>query len=303
MGKRRKGSGIMYELCQVGERSWYINCPAKIGLWQQTDTDIWLIDSGNDKEAGRRVRKLLDEHGWKLRGIVNTHSNADHIGGNRYLQQQTGCRIFANGIETAFTRHPILEPAFLYGGYPCKDLRHKFLLAAESDAEDIASPDFPKELEIIQLPGHFFDMIGVRTPDGTAFVADCISSEVTLEKYQISFLYDVTAYLDTLDRVQGMEAKMFVPAHAEAAEDLTALIGCNRRKVHEVAAHLVQLCVTPSTFEELLQKVFTDYGLVMNFEQYVLVGSTVRSYLSWLKDTGRVTVSFEDNRLLWKAAE
>ena len=231
----------MYELCQVGTRTWYINCPAKIGLWQQTDTDVWLIDSGNDKEAGRRVRKLLDERGWKLRGIVNTHSNADHIGGNRYLQQQTGCRIFANGIEAAFTRRPILEPAFLYGGYPCKDLRHKFLLAAESDAEDVSSPDFPRELEIIPLPGHFFDMIGVRTPDGVAFVADCLSSEATLEKYQISFIYDVTAYLDTLDRVQALDAKMFVPAHAEAATDLTALIDCNRRKVHEVAEHLVLL--------------------------------------------------------------
>ena len=293
----------MYELCQVGTRTWYINCPAKIGLWQQTDTDVWLIDSGNDKEAGRRVRKLLDERGWKLRGIVNTHSNADHIGGNRYLQQQTGCRIFANGIEAAFTRRPILEPAFLYGGYPCKDLRHKFLLAAESDAEDVSSPDFPRELEIIPLPGHFFDMIGVRTPDGVAFVADCLSSEATLEKYQISFIYDVTAYLDTLDRVQALDAKMFVPAHAEAATDLTALIDCNRRKVHEVAEHLVRLCAVPSTFEELLQKVFTDCGLVMNFEQYVLVGSTVRSYLSWLKDSGRVTVSFKDNRMLWKSAE
>ena len=87
------------------------------------------------------------------------------------------------------------------------------------------------------------------------------------------------------------------------ATDLTALIDCNRRKVHEVAEHLVRLCAVPSTFEELLQKVFTDCGLVMNFEQYVLVGSTVRSYLSWLKDSGRVTVSFEDNRMLWKSAE
>ena len=38
----------------------------------------------------------------------------------------------------------------------------------------------------------------------------------------------------------------------------------------------------------------------MTMEQYVLVGSTVRSYLSWLKDTGRITVQFDDNRLLWQ---
>ena len=51
---------------------------------------------------------------------------------------------------------------------------------------------------------------------------------------------------------------------------------------------------------QLLQKLFDNYGLTLTFEQYVLVGSTVKSYLAWLKDTGRLTVLFEDNRLLWR---
>ncbi len=38
------------------------------------------------------------------------------------------------------------------------------------------------------------------------------------------------------------------------------------------------------------------YGLTMNFEQYVLVGSTVRSYLAWLNGL------FENNMLLWQRA-
>jgi hypothetical protein len=42
------------------------------------------------------------------------------------------------------------------------------------------------------------------------------------------------------------------------------------------------------------------YELDMNFEQYVLVGSTVRSYLSWLKDNDRVSARFEDNTLIWE---
>ena len=47
---------------------------------------------------------------------------------------------------------------------------------------------------------------------------------------------------------------------------------------------------------------FIGYGLSMNFEQYVLVGSTVRSYLSWLKDTEKMTAEFQDNMLLWQKA-
>ena len=60
-------------------------------------------------------------------------------------------------------------------------------------------------------------------------------------------------------------------------------------------------CSEPICFENILQRLFSDYGLTMNFEQYVLVGSIVRSYLSWLKDDGKLDVTFEDNILLWNA--
>ena len=206
----------MYELIQISEQSYYIQSPAKIGLVKLNDTEVCLIDSGNDKDAGRRVRKILDTNGWTLKAIYNTHSNADHIGGNKYLQAQTGCRVYAPGIECDFTRHPILEPAFLYGGYPCKDLRHKFLLAQESGAEELTEAALPEGFEIIQLPGHFFDMVGFRTPDDVVYLADCLSSRETLEKYRIGFIYDIAAYLETLEMVKTLEAKIFVPAHAPA---------------------------------------------------------------------------------------
>lgn len=290
----------MYELVQVGDRSYYINCPAKMGVWLADEHKVYLIDSGNDKDAGRKVRQILEKNGWQLQGILNTHSNADHIGGNRYLQGQTGCRVYAGGIEAAFTQYPILEPSFLYGGFPCKDLRHKFLLAQDSKVSDFSDSGFPEEIEIIPLPGHFFDMVGFRTPDQTVFLADCISSKAALDKYAVSFIYDVGAYLKTLDMVESMKAAIFVPAHAEATDDVRELVEYNRRKVHEIADRLTEICGSPQTFEMVLKRIFDEYGLQMNFEQYVLVGSTVRSYLSWLKDSGRATAVFRDNQLFWE---
>ena len=290
----------MYELIQVSERSYYIQSPAKIGLVRLEGQEVCLIDSGSDKDACRKVRQHLDANGWKLTAIYNTHSNADHIGGNKYLQGQTGCQIYAPGIECAFTRHPVLEPSFLYGGYPCKDLRHKFLMAQESDVRELTAECLPECLERIPLPGHFFDMAGFRTDDGVVYLADCLSSRETLDKYQIGFIYDVAAYLDTLEKVKSMEAKQFVPAHAEAAEDVSGLAQYNIDKVLEIAERIVGLCGEPLHFEAILQKLFSDYGLTMNFEQYVLVGSTVRSYLAWLKDGGRLEALFEDNMLRWR---
>ena len=93
---------------------------------------------------------------------------------------------------------------------------------------------------------------------------------------------------------------MFVPAHAEAVSDIKELVWYNRDKVYSIAERILSICEKPINFEGILQQVFKGYGLAMNFEQYVLVGSTVRSYLSWLKDTGKVDAMFQDSMLLWQ---
>lgn len=291
----------MYELVQVTDRTYYINCPAKIGVVRVGENGVILIDSGSDKDAGKKVYRTLEQNGWKLLSILNTHSHADHIGGNRYLQNQTGCKIFASRIESAFTNHPILEPVSLYGGCPPKALRHKFLLAQESAASDFSDPAFPREIEVIPLPGHSFDMVGFRTPGNVVFLGDCVSSQSTLEKYGVSFLYDVEALLKTLDAVEAMEAAMFVPAHAEAVQDIRELVDLNRNKVHEIGDKLVSICRKPSAFDAILREIFREYNLTMTFEQHALVGSTVRSYLAWLMDSGRITAEIQDDTLVWSA--
>ena len=290
----------MYELVQVSERSYYIQSPAKIGLVRTGEKEVCLIDSGNDKDAGKKVKKIIDAEGWTLSAIYNTHSHADHVGGNRYLQAQTGCRIYASGIEQGFTVHPVLEPSYLYGGNPPKELRHKFLMAQESQAQPFTKDVLPEGWEMIPLPGHSFDMVGFRTPDDVVFLADCLSSAGTLEKYQISFLVDAGAYLHTLEAVKSMKAALFVPAHAEAAEEIASLAQLNIDKVMEISEKILAICREPAGFEQILRQLFEDYKLTMTFEQHALVGSTVRSYLAWLSDSGKLQMQIDRNMLLWK---
>ena len=76
----------------------------------------------------------------------------------------------------------------------------------------------------------------------------------------------------------------------------------NIDKVQEIAEKITDICREPLCAEQILGRLFDDYGLAMNFEQYVLVGSTVRSYLAWLLDTGRLLAEFEENMLLWRRA-
>ena len=123
--------------------------------------------------------------------------------------------------------------------------------------------------------------------------------------YEITFDYSETddKCLETLERVKEMKAKIFVGAHIEPTEDVRELAQYNIDKTLEVAAKIVEFCRTPQTFEEVLQKLFLDYNMKMNFDQYVLIGSTVRSYMAWLKNEGRLDVDFVDAKMLWKTVQ
>lgn len=196
--------------------------------------------------------------------------------------------------------NPVLEPAFLYGGFPPNALRNHFLEAAPSNALPLDSQGFPQELEVIDLPGHSFDMIGLRTPDDVVFLADALVSEEAIQKYQVSFLYDVKGYLATLQKVEQMQARLFIPSHAAATEEIAPLARANREKIVQIIEYLLNLCQAPHSFEEILQAVFHQYALTMDCNQYVLVGSTVRSYLAYLYQQQKLSFRFVSNRMLWQ---
>lgn len=110
----------MYELVQVAGNSYYIQSPAKIGLVRLNDTEVCLIDSGNDKETGRKVRQLLEANGWRLTAIYNTHSNADHIGGNKYLQGQTRMSHLRPGHRVQLYQTPYFGSSLSLWRLSCK---------------------------------------------------------------------------------------------------------------------------------------------------------------------------------------
>ena len=290
--------GAFMELCQVGKNTYYIKNATNIGIYQIDDKNVYLIDTGNDKDAGKKILKIVEEQGWIVKGIINTHSNADHIGGNKVIQDRTNAPVFANCVETAFIKYPILEPSFLYGGYPMKELRNKFLLAKESNVTSIEQ--LPKGLEYFSLKGHFFDMIGIKTSDDVYFLADALFSEETIRKYHVFFIYDVKEFLNTLDFLDTLDGKLYIPSHCKATNDISSLIMINRNKVQEVMDKIYNACKKEMTFEEILKYIFDEYHLTMNVNQYVLIGSTIKSYLSYLVDENKLDYEFQENKMIWR---
>lgn len=296
--------------------------PTNLGLYVFRQGDAaraLVIDSGGDEDSGRRIVRECERLGVSLAALLNTHSNADHCGGNASVYKRTGCAIAATGLEAAFLQYPQLEASFLAGAFPQKALRNKFLMAPPSRATHLLEPpcelalgergevDIQKlsatgsdSLHIVSLPGHYFGMVGVMTPDKVFFAADALAGAPILEKYHIFFFYDVAAELETLSMLERIEAAWFVPSHAEPVRDIRPLVGLNRAKIFEIAEVIVGLVSDSASLEDIVADVCAHYDIILNADQHVLVGSTIRSYLSWLCDQGRLEYGFERNRMTFR---
>lgn len=290
----------MYELIKVSDKCYYIDSPSKVGIYKQSDKDVYLIDSGSDTGSAKKTLKICEQQGWSIKGIINTHAHADHIGGNAYIQEKTGCDIFCSAIESPFVEHTVINPIHIYGGYFPTELEHKFFLAKCSKTKSITHPDFPQELRVFDISGHSLGMIAIVTPDNVSFVGDIVSSEFIIEKYGITYLLNIKKHLESLEFVENMTADTYIMSHVDTVSDIRPLIKLNRDKVQEICSLIVTLLKEPMSYDTLLQKLFSHYNLTMSFRQHALVGSTVRSYLTFLKNEGKIDAKATDNVMIWK---
>lgn len=272
---------------------------AAFGVVCTGDKEVCLVDSG-DRAAGESLVGLLRENGWRLSAVYNTHSHADHVGGNALLQQQTGCAILAPERECAALRDPSQSVAQLYGGCPPSFLCIPSLMAEASAAVPLTAAALPDGWEILPLPGHSPDMVGYRTADGTVFLADCLCGHELLDTYPLTYIYDVAAYLQTLEYVRSLSANCFVPAHADPTDNIRPLAQYNIDAVWRNADRITAICRKPTGFDDLLATLFSANGMTLTAARYALIGSTLRSYLSWLCDIGRLRPLLADHRLRWE---
>lgn len=134
--------------------------------------------------------------------------------------------------------------------------------------------------------------------------ADCLSSKATLDKYEVSFLVDPEAYIDTLKHITDVDADLYIPCHAAPCkrDELRELADINIRKVFEIKDKVLKIIETPKTSDEILKEIFEDYNLEVTYEQHALIGTTIRSYLSWLEKDGKAGPVIEDSFIKWVRA-
>ncbi|MFA6504820.1 MAG: MBL fold metallo-hydrolase [Treponemataceae bacterium] len=292
-----------FEIVALSDSVSYVPSLSNVGLWAGPEGTV-LIDSGNDAEAGRRILRSLENSGRKLSAVFLTHSNADHAGGAAALVSRSGVPIYASRIESSLCADPILEPSFVWGGFPPRELKNKFFVApscaVSALSEDGSLPPALAGAAVIPLPGHFFSQCGFLA-DGVLFAGDALFGTLSIEKHPVFFVYDVAAFLSSLDKIAAAGARMVIPSHGTPTEDVASLISINRAAVERAASVVGEACAGGASFEDVLAFVCVRFGIKLDWAQYALVGSTVRSYLVYLREQSVVDVEFSDGRMLWRA--
>lgn len=266
---------------------------------------VLLIDSGNDSDKAKKLLKTLEGEGLELEAVWNTHSHADHWGGNHLLQDRTGCEIRASKIEAAIINNNIMEPFYLYGAMPLRQLRNKFLMAKPCVCGELGMGPASfrgQQVDVLDLKGHSPGMIGFLTEERIAFIGDALIGEEIVKKYKMLFTTDVKSHFESLTTLKETDADWFVPGHGEPVdrEGLEALVECNREALQRVNDLLLEACRVPRSLEELLGHVAERLSLPMNVGQYFLNRSTLSAHLAYLCNEKWMEVFMEGPRLLYE---
>ena len=183
----------------------------------EDEKNIILIDSGLNRENATRIDKIIqDNFNKKIGTIINTHSNADHAGGNKYFFEKYNCKILSTKKESAFLENPYLESAFLWGAHPFDKIRTSYFECEFSTATEFVNENSIIELNskakitFLSLPGHFIDMIGISILDSdnkkTIFLGDSIFGAQMIQKYSISYMVQISEFINTLDKISKIES-------------------------------------------------------------------------------------------------
>lgn len=290
----------MYGLHQLGERTWYMDGFTNIGVYV-TDNRATLIDGGSDSTAAESILAHARERGWVIDRVLCTHAHGDHTGGCAVIRAETGAVVYAAGEDAQVIQAPAVAPACLYGGRPMAAMLSKYTYPPVCECVVLTETALPQGMEMLRTDGHSVAHTAFRTADGVWFMGDSVIGEESLRRHKPSFLYDVGKHLDTLDRVAELEGEVFLPSHCEPVTDIRSLARYNRSCVMEVGDFIVEVCggeVFP-TADDVLAAVLEHFSVRPSLLQYTMVGSTVRSYLSWLAENGRIEPRFEGTKPVW----
>ncbi len=288
----------MFTFKEVAENVFLYRAHCNSIVYRYSGDKVAVIDTGIDKGHVKKLKLAVDEYGFEITHILNTHYHADHTGGNKYICNETNAAVYLDGIEGAVIKNPILNLRLLTGGQPLEKQFNKFFL---SDPATRFTNILPQGIVRHSFPGHSLDMSVYELQSGVFCLGDLYVEEKVALKYKIIHICDIESHLDSLNRAKGLKGKLFIPSHGDAVDDISSLVDANIKNIEEIIFTIKNICKTAINIDEILKKLFDRYNLNLEILQYSTCMTTLRSYLSYLVSKGEMECFFEDNKQLFKS--
>lgn len=283
------------ELKKIIDDVYYISGRTNVGVVARDDWCI-VVDTGLDEDHGRRIINIVRDAGLQLKYIFNTHSHADHIGGNSFIRHKAEVKILAPSLESYFIENPVLEPVFIYGSYPPESLKEKFFMAEPSKVDETVTEEVDKELRYVSLPGHSFNMHGIVSDD-VFFIADALFPENLVKKFGIIYHFNVKEAVKTLEKLEKTKYRYYVPSHFDPVSDIDNIVKANLESIQKVRKLIEEYASSKISMEELFSNTLREFNLELSPSMYFLYSSALKSYVSWLVDEKVIDAVFENGRL------
>lgn len=271
---------------------------ALLPVYKLTDRDIVLIDTGYAKLDRSALTNLIDENGWRVRAVLCSHAHWDHTGNVRYLQQRYGAQAAISLIEAGISVNPdsyrANYVALTYGKSRELFLEECFtadrVIFPQDDHIDVDGARFG----VLPLPGHSAGHIGFITPDGVAYIGDCLldSHEIAGAKLPTSMY--IARDLESKESLRGADYPAYILAHKQVITDpaqLPALIDENIAFIHRKADELLEDLTDGMTFSDWIYAFCQRENIRTRQElKFSIVERNFTNFTDWLTDTGKVRV-------------
>ncbi|MBQ9913488.1 MAG: MBL fold metallo-hydrolase [Clostridia bacterium] len=288
----------MFEVRHLKGNTYYFEAFTNVGIYRLDESRVVLIDGTDHKRMAKAVNNYLKAENLTVDTIICTHCHVDHICGNRDFYEKYGCRILSTEKEKPFIAQPDLEGTFYYNGVDTDKSRNPFFTVEPSVIETLTEENLPDGLEIIGLPGHSFDMIGVKTADGVFFAADSILSEKTWTEHKAPFFRNVNESIETLKKLKETEADIYVPSHNAPLTDIKNLADYNISKLESLKETAYELCDTVG-FDEMFTAFLRKLSLSIRTEKYVNYSVMLKNLLQALVDDGKIKAVMDGDKFVY----
>jgi ribonuclease/clavin/mitogillin len=235
--------------------------------------DVLLIEPATPYDGEQRAwiewARGLASAGRRLVAIVATHHHLDHIGGIDVLARELGLPVWGHAETTARVPEWPIAPTL-----------------AEGDRIVLEGPE-PETWHVLFTPGHAPGHVCLFEPKGgELIIGDMAASVGTILIAPGDG--DMRVYLEQLERLAGLGARVALPAHGEPIERPHELfrhyMAHRLMREKKALAAVVGAGTAGATVEELVPRVYDDTPPHV----WPIAKLSLESHLMKLVDEGRV---------------